>query len=125
MKLLTRLIAIGLIAGFASAALAADLAGERVYYSAGGSCRLIHPSPILSYLPDTGRVEAEIWRRLDYSSLIAAHPAVIFNRSVAYIWANEAKVSCGKAVGFRDINFDAIDRCDCFYNRMLSYLPRR
>ncbi len=66
-------------------------------------------------------LDAEISRR--YEEAVAASEAepVIFSRRQLWTWANETKVSCGKAIGYLasdEINSEQITQCDCFYGVM-------
>ncbi|MGI9400144.1 MAG: hypothetical protein ACR2O0_02730 [Rhizobiaceae bacterium] len=66
-------------------------------------------------------LDEEINRR--YEEAIAASQAepVIYSRSQLWNWANETKVSCGKAIGYlasNEINAEQITQCDCFYGVM-------
>lgn len=50
-----------------------------------------------------------------------------------FIWANEAKISCGKALGFlrkkafrlRQGNAEMLQKCECFHSRMTYYAGKR
>ena len=51
--------------------------------------------------------------------------AVIDDRRVAWIWATEAKVACGKAYGYLRANYrdtQTINQCECFFRRMQHFL---
>ena len=51
--------------------------------------------------------------------------SVVADRRVAWIWATEAKVACGKAYGFLRANYrdtQTINQCECFFRRMRHYL---
>jgi len=54
--------------------------------------------------------------------------------SPLYLWANEAKTSCAKALGYlkkwhhlfgREFNVEMLQKCECFYERMVHYQGRR
>ena len=50
---------------------------------------------------------------------------VISDRRVAWIWATEAKVACGKAYGFLRADYrdtQTINQCECFFRRMQHYM---
>lgn len=50
-----------------------------------------------------------------------------------FLWAKEAKISCGKAYGFlrkkifrlRQGDADLLQKCECFHSRMVYYSGRR
>lgn len=66
-------------------------------------------------------LDAEIQRRYEQAVEASEAEPVIYNRRHLWTWANETKVSCGKAIGFlasNEINEEQITQCDCFYGIM-------
>jgi hypothetical protein len=106
---------------------AADLAEGRIYREAIRYCRLSQPiSPILTY-PEVEQIELAVVERLDYSAMAAEDNGVIFNRSPAYIWANETKAYCGQALGYLHggaVEAETISKCDCFYSQLRRFMRR-
>ena len=66
-------------------------------------------------------LDAEIQKRYDQAVSTSEAEPVIYSRRHLWTWANETKVSCGKAIGFlasNEINEEQITQCDCFYGIM-------
>ena len=96
---------------FSSPALAADL-GDQCFSGTYRSSLVEQPRPEL---------DDEINRRYEEAVATSQAEPVIYNRSQLWTWANETKVSCGKAIGFlasNEINAEQITQCDCFYGVM-------
>lgn len=98
------------------------------YNGATGSyfCPWSGAATILS-LPDDVAIEQAVHVRFDESVAVADSPQAINNRAPIFIWATEAKVACGKAIGylkghFGSVNEDHTLKCDCYYQRMQSFM---
>lgn len=99
----------------AAPAVAADAAGA-------AQCGILVRSPLLN-LP-TPEMQQQVTLRLDRSVQVANAASTITSTSPRFVWASEAKVACGIAVGFfggGEVNEEAVSKCDCFYGRMLTY----
>ena len=69
------------------------------------------------------QIEFEIYRNFEASRAAMDTTAVVVSRSAAFTWANEARISCGIAIGYFEsdiIDAESIGKCDCFYNRYLT-----
>jgi hypothetical protein len=103
---------------------AADLdSGGRGASSAGTMCIIMPRSPLLELSSD--RLQSEVERRYQHAVDVAADESTISSRSARWVWSNEAKVACGKAIGYfagREINEETISKCDCFHGRMLAFM---
>ena len=101
---------------------AADLGGSGAY--AGDTCFLMRRSPLLD-LASADQMEGEVEKRYAHALEVSLADTTIANRSPRFAWSNEAKVACGKAIGYfrgREINEEMISKCDCFHGRMLSFM---
>jgi hypothetical protein len=101
---------------------AADLGGSGAY--AGDTCFQMRRSPILD-LASADQMEVEVEKRYSHALEVSLADTTIANRSPRFAWSNEAKVACGKAIGYfrgREINEEMISKCDCFHGRMLSFM---
>lgn len=88
-------------------------------------CLAAGQSPLL-YLTDFAQLRAEIDHRYVQSVQVAASEPVIYSSRPAFTWAHEAKAACGIAIGYlKSGTIDArfINKCDCFHERMMTYLP--
>ena len=86
----------------------------------GGQCFTgEYRSGLVNYArPD---LDAEIQKRYDQAVQTSEAEPVIYSRRHLWTWANETKVSCGKAIGYlasNEINEEQITQCDCFYGIM-------
>ena len=82
-------------------------------------------SPILD-AGSVGAIRSQVEQR--YSAAVAATqaPDVLGSADTRYIWATEAKVACGIAIGFLKTNTvdeESIDKCDDFSRRMTIPAP--
>ena len=101
-------------------AIAADLPPEVVYRQCVSSADYVLVP--LSTVPE---LRLQIDQKYAHSVEVAARTDVIYSSRPTFIWASEAKVACGKAIGYLKSNtVDAqyIGKCTCFYDRMLSFL---
>lgn len=95
----------------APAAMSADM-GEQCFSGQ-------YKSQLVDYArPD---LDAEINRRYEEAVATSQAEPVIFSQRHLWTWANETKVSCGKAIGYlasNEVNQEQITQCDCFYGVM-------
>ena len=104
--------------------MAADLAGGSARAEAGDACFLMRRSKILD-LSTADQMATEVERRYTHALNVSLADTTIANRSPRFAWSNEAKIACGKAVGYfkgREINEDMVSKCDCYHGRMLSFM---
>lgn len=90
----------------------------------GGTCFVMRRSPILS-LASTSDMQLAVKRRYEHSLQVSLADEAISSRSAVFPWAQEAKVACGKAIGYFDgleVNEDMISKCDCYHSRMLAHM---
>ena len=98
-------------------AMAADFTQPTV--EGGGQCLRAFRSPMLDLPGD--QLASEVGGKYEHALEVSERRAVIYNQSQLFTWANEAKVSCAKAVGFLksgEVNEEQVSQCDCFYSRM-------
>lgn len=109
--------------------LAADLGGSMKDSGWHGTsaCFLMRRSPILD-MSSAADMQVEVEKRYEHSVEVANTESVIASRRPVFPWAVEAKVACGKAIGYfngREINEPTISKCDCYYGRMLAHQGHR
>ena len=98
-------------------AMAADFVDQNV--EGATQCLRVFRSPILDLPPD--QIRTEVNGKYEHALEVSEQRSVIYSQSQLFTWANEAKVSCAKAVGFikhGEMNGEQISQCDCFYSRM-------
>lgn len=101
-------------------AMAADLGPD---YTPPRHCIIMQHSPI-SDLPSRAQIQDELDKRYFHAVDVASSPGTIYSTQPTFTWANHAKASCGKAIGFLksgEVNVEMIDRCDCFHGRMVYF----
>jgi len=97
--------------------LAADFTQPNV--EGGGQCLRAFRSPMLDLPSD--QIVSEVGGKYEHALEVSERRSVAYNQSQLFTWANEAKVSCAKAVGFLksgEVNGEQVSQCDCFYSRM-------
>ena len=100
----------------ASGAQAAD------YGEVRRACGIMPASPLLSLA--TPQMRDEVGMRFERSIQIANAPQTVTSTSPRFVWATETKAACGIAIGFfggGEINEEWVNKCDCFYGRMMAY----
>jgi hypothetical protein len=109
------LLALGLVLPVA----AADLIGG---YAVPGQCVFAEQSQLAS-LPDD-EIELRVISYYDEADDALDSPAVLESRSPAFLWANETKFQCGKAIGYMKggyLDEDSVQKCDCSHNRLVRF----
>ena len=102
------------------------LAVVAIACSAGATAAQATPrSPIL----DAGSVSAirnEVDQRYQAALAATLAPEIVGSQDTRYIWASEAKVACGIALGFLKTNTvdeESINKCDDFSRRIVAPPP--
>lgn len=103
---------------------AADLYGGP---NGRGTCPYVESANALLRTGDIRVLRYELYRRY-YHAIDVFHSAV-YSASPAFVWANETKIACAKAIGYlklghfrREIDVKMIQKCECFHARMVWYL---
>ena len=106
-------------------AYAADFGGPSAY------CRVLPDAQtLLAYVDDKPMLRAEAKQRFDHAVEVANAKTTIYRRGPLFVWANEAKTSCAKVIGYlrkplkwwKRQNHVMVQKCDCFYSRMTHHL---
>ena len=116
-----------LIGGAFGTAGAADLGGGATAAALAEGSRMcvVMPRSRILDLNSTSDMEREVDRRYQHAVQVADDKSTIASRTPRWIWSNEAKVACGKAIGYfsgREINEEMISKCDCYHRRMLVFM---
>ena len=86
-------------------------------------CVPLTPSTELSSIQDNNELSSTIEEMLDEAISVTNDRDWIDYEALAFVWASETKVACGKAYGYLKSSYrdqEHIDKCECFYNRMLA-----
>ncbi|MHB2169182.1 hypothetical protein [Alsobacter sp. R-9] len=97
-------------------ALAADVGEVR------RACGIMPRSPLLSL--SSGDMQQQVNDRFSRSIQIANAPQTVTSTSPRFVWATETKAACGIAIGYfggGEVNEEWVNKCDCFYGRMMAY----
>ncbi len=110
--------------GMMKSALGAAAFGAAMICASGSAHAQASPRSPLLDMPQS-QLRGELETR--YQTALAATLALDVKRSedVRYVWASEAKVQCGIAIGYlktRTVDADSINKCDAFTAR-LSQVP--
>ena len=95
----------------------------------GSTCRFVDDAGELLDYTDVALLRDEVARRYHHALDVSLERTTIYSTSPLFTWANEAKISCAKALGYLRrrlwwrpvVNEETIQQCDCFYARMLKY----
>lgn len=118
-----RVCVLGLVLSIASMAQAGGLSDSRYH------CRTIdHANELLNY-SDIYALREEVERRYYHAADVSMARSTIYSTSSLFVWANEAKISCAKALGYLkrrwiwrpEVNEEMIRKCECFHARMARY----
>ena len=104
---------------------AADLYGGLNY--GGTDCRYVESARLLLSTGDIRLLREGLYDR--YHHAIHVFHAAVYSASPVFLWANETKIACAKAIGYlklghfrREIDVEMIQKCECFHARMVWYL---
>lgn len=83
----------------------------------------VSPQSTIQSLPDA-QFRAVLQRNYDVAKSELADRATLYSRTGRYIWAHEAKVECGVALGYlkggtRDT--ESSQKCDCFTQHLARF----
>ena len=114
-----------LVVETASTTRAADFYGG--VYAATPDCRYVESANALLRTGNIRVLRDALYSRY-YHAIDVFHSAV-YSASPAFVWANETKIACAKAIGYlklghfrREIDVEMIQKCECFHARMVWYL---
>ncbi len=99
-------------------AMAADLTGAYAQCVAAENADLIQ-------IENRSVLQEQIDQRFIHSVEVSASEEYISSTRPTFIWASETKIACGKAIGYlksNTIDPQYINKCECFYDRMVQYL---
>jgi hypothetical protein len=117
-----------LVVNSAPAVRGADFYGPNAgAYATATYCKYVESAGGLLSTGDIRVLRNELYSRY-YHAIDIFHSAV-YSASPAFVWANETKIACAKAIGYlklghfrREIDIETIQKCECFHARMASYL---
>jgi hypothetical protein len=96
----------------------------------GAGCRYVESATALLNTGNVAVLRDGLYSRY-YHAIDVFHRAV-YSASPVFLWANETKIACAKAIGYlklghfrREIDVETIQKCECFHARMLYYMARR
>lgn len=84
-----------------------------------------HESISLLVENDTAVLKAEVARLMNEAIAVSRDQHWIYSGRPVFVWANEAKYSCGKAYGYLKASYrdeQNLNNCGCAYSRMQSYM---
>jgi hypothetical protein len=121
MKRLAGAVAVAVLQVVASgSAMAADaIAAETPPYCDG------HESIALNLEDNIATLKDEVGRLMDEAVAVSHDQHWIYSSRPVFVWANEAKYSCGKAYGYLKTSYrdeQNLNNCGCAYARMQSFM---
>ncbi|MDW6026637.1 hypothetical protein SAZ10_33245 [Mesorhizobium sp. BAC0120] len=118
--LVRKLAILALLGAAVGPALAADvIVAEQPPYCAD------HQSIALLVDNDVVSLKQEVARLMDEAIAVSNDQRWIYSSRPVFVWANEAKYSCGKAYGYLKASYrdeQNLNNCGCAYSRMQSYM---
>jgi hypothetical protein len=114
-----------------SSAQSADLYGDDGYYGQRHYCRYVEDARYLLSL-DFRTLRQEVALRYERSVDVFYRSSTVYSTTPLFEWSNQTKIACAKAIGYLrrhfiwgpEINVESIQKCECFYDRMVMYLGR-
>ena len=70
-------------------------------------------------------LRSEVARLMDEAVAVSHDQQWIYSARPVFVWANEAKYSCGKAYGYLKASYrdeQTLNNCGCAYSRMQSFM---
>jgi len=105
----------------AGPALAADMIGgyeEPPYCVGQEATSLVAEQNIVD-------LRSEVARLMDEAVAVSHDQHWVYSARPVFVWANEAKYSCGKAYGYLKASYrdeQTLNNCGCAYSRMQSFM---
>jgi len=121
MKRPTSLVAAVLAVTIGIALPANALAADRTAYA---QCVAAENADLIQ-IEDRSVLQEQVDQRFAHAVEVADSEGYISSTRPTFVWASETKVACGKAIGYlKSSTIDAqyINKCECFYDRMVQYL---
>lgn len=109
----------GALLGFGLPAGAADFGGMTGAGCAGGI------GSSLSLAAEDSELSRDVVRLMDEAVVVSHDARWVHSTRPVFLWANEAKVACGKAHGYLRYSVrddQALSNCGCFHARMISHM---
>jgi hypothetical protein len=105
------------------------LAGGDLSYKSS-YCSFVSDAQELINYSSVSDLKAEVHSRYEHAAEVANSNRAIHSTTPLYEWASQAKISCAKSYGYlrmprkwrRKPDYDVLQKCDCFYQRMTAYL---
>lgn len=118
---------------FAAALMACGSAHAGGSFGSGPYCRSVDDATLLVSYGNVRELRAEVLHRFEHAASVATDQRTVYSTSPLFVWASEAKASCAQAYGYlrkplkwkKRPNYVTVQKCECFYDRMTQYLPRR
>jgi hypothetical protein len=116
-----------------SSASSADFGGNGGgYYSKRHYCRFVENANYLLSL-DFRTLRMEVAKRYEQAVDVFNRQSTVYSTSPLFEWSNQTKIACAKSIGYLrrhliwgpEIDVESTQQCECFYDRMLSYLGGR
>jgi hypothetical protein len=92
-----------------------------------GTCTSVESARFLLSTGNIRLLRSGLYGR--YNHAIDVFHSAVYSGSPAFLWANETKMACAKAIGHlklghfrREIDVETVQKCECFYARMVWYL---
>jgi hypothetical protein len=121
LKCPSKLIAAALAVAMGIAVPANALAADVTVYA---QCVAAENADLIQ-IEDRSVLQEQIDQRFIHAVEVADSEQYISSTRPTFVWASETKVACGKAIGYlKSSTIDAqyINKCECFYDRMVQYL---
>jgi hypothetical protein len=70
-------------------------------------------------------LRSEVARLMDEAVAVSHDQRWVYSARPVFVWANEAKYSCGKAYGYLKASYrdeQTLNNCGCAYSRMQSFM---
>jgi hypothetical protein len=116
----------------ASSANGADFDGDDGgHYGKRHYCRFVENATYLLSL-DFRTLRGEVARRYVQAVDVFNRQSTVYSTTPLFEWSNQTKIACAKAIGYLrrhliwgpEIDVESIQKCECFYDRMVMYLGR-
>jgi hypothetical protein len=82
-------------------------------------------APALVTETNIATLKQEVGRLMDEAITVSNDQHWVYSSRPVFVWANEAKYSCGKAYGYLKTSYrdeQNLNNCGCAYERMRSFM---
>lgn len=128
-SVLAMLLGLSVLAAAPAARAGGDIYGYKDGYAASPYCSFVENADELVSYPTTRALRDEVRMRYEHAAEVARSNRTVYSLSPLHEWASQAAIHCAKSYGYlrkrrkwhRRPDYVTLQKCECFYERMIAY----